>query len=85
MGLGRRLLSAFLAENGINPNGAAEELGVSRTAVDKWLTGAARPTAKRQDQIERWSAGAVPVQSWMTAAEVRRAERVARAVEQYRA
>jgi DNA-binding transcriptional regulator YdaS (Cro superfamily) len=76
------LLVQFLNQEKVSLTTAAAELGVSRQALTKWVSGLSRPERHRREAIERCSAGAVPVAAWRSTAERRALTRSARVLPQ---
>jgi transcriptional regulator with XRE-family HTH domain len=68
---GSVLLRDFMREHDITLFAAAKRLGVSRPTVNDWRWRKKSPTLERRRRIARWTRGAVPVDSWLTAAERR--------------
>ncbi len=61
-----RLLVEHLKARGIPQAQGARELGISPVSMTHYVRGRLRPKSELRLLIERWSAGAVPVDSWST-------------------
>lgn len=61
---GPELLQQFLDRNGIQRETAGEALGVTRVTIWSWLRGDTSPAAPARQDIETWTSGAVPADSW---------------------
>jgi len=64
------MLKLWLQSVRRNQNSFAEELGVTSAAVSSWTRDRSRPPAYARHRIEALTRGAVPVMSWLTAAEL---------------
>jgi len=72
---GAVLLGGFLKKNSITRAAAGQAIGVADPTVCDWVGGKKRPRHEMRVAIETWSNGAVPAESWMTAAEKRAAQK----------
>lgn len=61
---GSELLDQFLKENGIGRDAAAKALNVSRTALYYWLIGDTSPGEQARRDVDVWTGGKVPADSW---------------------
>jgi hypothetical protein len=59
-------LRAFLVENAISVSGAAVALGMSHVGVLSWLSGKTRPDCAARKRLEKWTAGRVPEELWLS-------------------
>lgn len=62
---GSVLFESFLAKNRISVRSAAKVFGVSHASVIEWKKGSTRPNPERWRDIDVWTAGAVPADSWL--------------------
>jgi transcriptional regulator with XRE-family HTH domain len=72
VGRGRGLLRRFLETNRIAQAQFAKAMGVSEASVSGWVSDGGRQDTPRdfhRKRIERWTKGAVPADSWVTADE----------------
>lgn len=58
------LLRAFLEKHEIGPSAAGRDLRVSHVTVIAWRAGLKLPTPTHKRDIEAWSEGAIPADSW---------------------
>jgi transcriptional regulator with XRE-family HTH domain len=63
------LLREFLKAKGLTQAGAATQIGIVPAALTYYLKATQRPRADIRQRIAKWSEGAVPESSWLTAAE----------------
>ncbi len=64
------LLKAFFkTKEPLTQAAAAEQLGIVPSALTAYLKGTQRPRSDIRQRIEKWSGGAVPESSWLTAKE----------------
>jgi transcriptional regulator with XRE-family HTH domain len=63
---GAVLMREELGRLGITAAEGARRLEVSKATMSAWLSEAKRPTAARAREIELWSEGRVPAESWWT-------------------
>lgn len=68
---GAGLLKAWLAESGRSLSEIGRACGVGKVAVWLWVHGRSRPTPERRRVLSRLSCGAVCVDSWDEADELR--------------
>ena len=70
-GTGQDRLRAFLDKHGITLAQAAEAVASTKASLSLWALGGMRPRHEWRLAIERWTRGAVPAASWLTADERR--------------
>lgn len=63
---GPTLLREFLARHSISLREAGAQLGFSHITIRSWLLRRAKPRESVRSAIERWTAGAVPADAWLT-------------------
>lgn len=61
---GARLLRKFIRDTGLTDAAAAHALGVSGSALHYWLSGNV-PKLEFLQRIAEWTAGVVPIVSWI--------------------
>lgn len=81
--LGRTLLKQFLEARKavLTQAAAAQQIGISPGQLVYYLQGTQRPKQAVAERIEKWSGGAVPADSWLTADEKAKLASVERAPE----
>lgn len=62
-------LHAVITAAGLTYDSAARALGATKVAVWSWCHTGSRPNARLRLAIERWTRGAVPASSWLSADE----------------
>lgn len=63
------VLRAVIMAAGLTYDAAAKAIGATKVAVWSWCHTDARPNARFALAIERWTRGAVPASSWLSAFE----------------
>ena len=66
---GNDALSRWLALHGVSQARCGLALGVTQTAVSDWVRGRKSPQSRYRAALERWSSGAIPANSWLSATE----------------
>ena len=66
---GAKKLGRFLEVNKLTRLAAGNALGVSDPTVCDWISGKKRPNEKKRRDIDTWTSGKVPAESWEFAAE----------------
>lgn len=61
---GPELLRAFLDDNEVSQNDAADALHVTRVTVWTWLNRRATPSEQLRLDIETWTSGKIPRAAW---------------------
>lgn len=59
-------LGAFLKEQGVTLDAAANALGTTKSAVYQWINGGQRPRGEFRDAIAKWTSGRIHRDTWMT-------------------
>lgn len=72
---GPELLEKFLRDNGLTTGSAVAALHVTRVAIWNWVNNKATPLEQLRLDIETWTNGAVPRESWGPLHDKRRGKR----------
>jgi len=75
---GPALLRQFMEQRGLTLREVGAALGVSHVSVLAWRRRRSTPQDAIREALDRWTAGAVPAESWLTKDDVERRERLAK-------